>query len=116
MFVPDPHQFTEHVEFVNVAGPYDAVKKTGVETSVFADAWAYIRDLGGTLDVSDQQHQTQTKEYEIWVRYIEGLTGLVQMKWDARMLVITPPQKITDERGRLWWTFNAQEVVVQQVS
>ena len=113
MPIPRAQELNQHIQFINVKPPFDASSGVGTEDSplgVFADAWAAIADLGGTVDPIDQETQSQVQDFEIWTRYIDGLTGFHQILWGSRRLVIKgSPQKAIDAQGRPWWTMRAQE-------
>jgi head-tail adaptor len=116
MAVPIAQELNQFIEFKNVGAPFDASSKIGVVISTFASAWARITDLGGSMDAEDMQHPTQIQGFEIWCRYIEGLTGFMQISWGTRSLTITgPPQKTADMHGRMWWIIRAEEVKEQSL-
>ena len=114
---PLPHEMKEYVSFVNVTAPFDASSKAGTAGTTFATAWVKIEDQGGQMDAEDMQHQTQLQGFEIWCRYIDGLTGFMQIHWGSRILIITgPPQKTMDSKGRLWWLIAAQEITEHELT
>lgn len=117
MPVPRAHEYNEPIELINVRGPFNATTGVGVKVSTFDTGHACIRDLGGALDAPIQQNRSQAHEYEVWYRYIDGLTGLMQIVWGAKTLVITgTPQKVVDAQGRRVWLMRAQHVTEQTVT
>ncbi len=112
MPIPRPQELNQHIQFINVKAPFDASSGVGTEDSplIAFDAWAAIADLGGDVEATDQQTQSQVQQFEIWSRYIDGLTGFHQILWGPKRLVIKgSPQKVMDAQGRPWHTMRAQE-------
>lgn len=112
MAIPRAQELKDYIDFIDVSPPFQAATGISAGTHVYARAYARITEMGGSLGENDMQHLSQTKEFEIWVRYIDGLNGFMEIVWGSRSLVITgPPQKVMDSNGRPWWLLRAQEVI-----
>lgn len=114
MAIPIAQELRERLTFQNVtAGPYSAVARTSQTVMNFRTCYArIIQQGGGELAIDTQQSQSSASNYEIWIRFVEGITGFMQIAWGARTLTISePPQKFIDSNGRRWWIIQAREVV-----
>jgi uncharacterized phiE125 gp8 family phage protein len=116
MAIPIAQELREYIEFIDVSPPFQARDKTGVAGATFAISYARITPQGGSIGENDMQHRSQTQEFEIWVRWFDGLTGFMEIVWGSRSLVMTgPPQKFVDVNNRAWWIIRAEEVIEQEL-
>lgn len=114
--IPIAQELIEKILFMNTEPPYAAVSREATETTTFATAWARITETGGTKDNVDQEHQSQTKTFEIWCRYIDGVTAWMQISWGTRTLTLTgPPQKVVDRNNRRWMLIQATEITERSI-
>lgn len=117
MPIPTPHECRDYIEVINVTEPFNAETGVGTKTSTFTTAWAAITDIGGSLEAADQQHRLQLQQYEVWLRYIDDLTGFMQIVWGSKTLTIVgTPQKVLDAQGRRWWAIQARYVSNQDLT
>lgn len=106
MILPAIGEMKDKIDIINVDPPYNSEMK-GTQTSVAAAGiWAKIEPLGGSVDIESQQVQTAMQEYRIWIRYRDGLTPWMQIKWGTKQLAITGPLENMQNRFLL---IHAQE-------
>jgi hypothetical protein len=111
MAIPRAHELNEYIEFLDMSPPFQSVTGLGSGTTVFASAYARITATGGSVGEADMQHLSQTQEFEVWTRYIEGLNGFMEISWGSRLLSITsPPQLFLDSQSRRWLIIRAEEI------
>jgi len=95
MITPRIGEFRELIDILNVGSPY-SVDGSGTVISTFKSSIAaVVNPLGGKRDVETQQIQKFSQSYDIWIRYISGVTSFQQIVWDdLRMIMRAPPEKI----------------------
>ena len=114
MPVPTAQELNHRIELQTVLdGPYNAVTRVSANVQLFARCWARIKQFpAGEITFETQDEQSQRRHYEIWIRHLDGVTGLMQIVWRGRTLVqTTTPQVIIDANNRRWWVMAAQETI-----
>jgi head-tail adaptor len=113
MQIPSAQELKERIRLEAVTGgPFNAVTGVSEHTSYVATCWAKVVQLpSGDLNYESQQERSQTRNYIIWIRHLEGVTGLMQIVWKGRTLVQTSvPQLVTDQQNRRWWMMAAHDI------
>jgi head-tail adaptor len=107
MNLPEISELTERIDILEVAAPYD-IDGSGTKTATFAAGiWAKVEPLAGGLTDTTQQEQTARQPYNIWIRYIDGVTPFQQLDWGGDRLVMTaPPEEIVSSR---WILIHAEQ-------
>lgn len=109
MAIPQAQELREKIVFQTATGAKN-IRGGRVTLVTYATAWARITEGGGGIETETQAVQAQVQSFEIWTRWIEGVTGFMQILWGSRILVQTePPQKVIDSRNRQWWLITAEE-------
>ncbi len=114
MPIPTAQELDQRITLQTVlGGPYSAVTKVSQNVQTFARPWAKITQVGsGELGFESQEERSQRLQWEIWIRYLDGVSGLMQIVWKGRTLVQTgTPQLVTDLNNRRWWVMMAQETI-----
>jgi SPP1 family predicted phage head-tail adaptor len=105
MILPRIGELKDLIDIVNVTAPYD-LTGAGTVVSTFArNVRAKISPLGGSLNEETQQIQVFSQTYNIWIRYLTGVTAFQQIEWSGTRLVMTGPP---EDFGR-WLLIHAEE-------
>lgn len=98
-------ELRDTIAILNVTAPYDA-NGAGTVVSTFAsNVRAKVSPLGGDLREETQEHQQYTQRYDIWIRYLKGVTAFQQLDWGGTRLIQTGPP---EDFGR-WLLLHAEE-------
>jgi head-tail adaptor len=107
MNAPSISELTERINIIEVGAPFD-LDGVGTKTATLATGiWAKVDPLaGGTTDTT-QQRITARQPYNIWVRYLEGVTAFQQIEYDGDVLIMTaPPEEIVSDT---WLLIHAEQ-------
>lgn len=117
MSLPLAQELTEYITFKTVSGTLNASTGKASSSVTYANAYARIEEMGGTIDEPpDQQHQSETHNYEIITQYLSGVTAFMEIAWGSKTLVITDaPQKQFDRNNRQWLIIHASETLESDV-
>lgn len=109
MAIPLAQELNELITFQTATGA-KLLSGGRATLTTFTTAYARIREIGGFLETETMQLQAQNQRYDVWTRWIDGITGFMQIAWGAKILVIVaPPVKVIDSEGRRWWQIIAEE-------
>jgi hypothetical protein len=114
MQIPSAQDLRQRIRLeIVTSGPFNAVTKVSANTTVFASCWAKVTQLpSGDLNYETQTERSQTRNYIVWMRHLDGVTGLMQIVWRGLTLIQTAvPQLVTDANNRRWWMIAAQNIV-----
>jgi len=106
MILPRIGELKERIDIINVGPPYDLDMNGTIVSTAKSGLWAKIEPLGGSVDVDNNQVQTATQQYRIFIRYLTGLTPWQQITWGTKRLAITGPLENMSNRYLL---IHAQE-------
>jgi SPP1 family predicted phage head-tail adaptor len=112
MIVPKIHELRERITLVTVTAPYN-VQGQGSEFKTFrADIKAKFEPLGGGSLESTQQTQEYSQDWNVWIRYIKGVTAFMQVIWqtknDRQLIFTAPPEEM---ENRQWLLLHCQEII-----
>jgi head-tail adaptor len=112
MALPRAQELNQRISFMSPSGSINAGKRLAESSTFYASAYARITEGTGSVTNEDQQHQSQSQEFEIWTRYIVGITAFMEIQWGTRTLTIADtPQKVLDKHNRPWLLIRAEEVI-----
>jgi len=118
MIPPRIGELREYIKIYNVTVPYDG-ESEGTLTTIKARAWAKITPLAGGLNETTLQEQTSTQGFDVWIRYISGVTAFQQIIWGSKRLVQTGPPEEFDRygvnNGKDWILLHTQHKLTRTV-
>lgn len=106
---PIANEMRHRIRIDAVEPPYDS-RGIGTFVSTLATVWARISPQGGSAQNISQEERSSTESFEIWIRYLAGVTAHHQITWGSRKLVITEPPRDFDLRHK-WLQIQAEEIV-----
>jgi len=93
------------IKILNVTAPYSVNGEGTLVSEFMANVRAKVEPLGGNMLDETQQTQAYSQAYNIWIRYVSGVTPFQQIEWQSKRLVMTgPPEKISN-----WLLLHAEE-------
>ena len=109
MAIPIAQELNQLITFQTATGA-KLLRGGRVTLVTYTTAYARITELGGFLETETMELQAANQRYDIWTRYIAGVTAFMQILWGTKALVIlAPPVKVIDGEGRQWLQISAEE-------
>lgn len=107
--VRDPGALRHKILIQIVTAPFgqDGV---GSNPTTFATTYAEITVTGGSREDETLGRQKAVENYEIWIRYIPGLTAFMQIYWVAEQKTLVQTDTPTDpDQRKNWLILHAKE-------
>jgi len=112
MIPPKISELRERVKLVTIKTPV-SVNGIGTVDAVFrTNLPAKFEPLGGNQLEASQEAQEFAQDYNVWIRYIKGVTPFMQVIWltkNNRQLTFTaPPEEMENKR---WLLLHCQDII-----
>ncbi|MFA5388067.1 MAG: head-tail adaptor protein [Candidatus Paceibacterota bacterium] len=116
MIPPKCHELRERVTLIIPKVPYN-VQGPGTDFKTFrSNIPAKFEPLGGNAVESTQETTEFAQDYNVWIRYIRGVTPFMQVTWASknnRQLTFTAaPEEMENKR---WLLLHCQEIIGKKI-
>lgn len=115
MIPPKVAELRERITLTVPKVPFN-VQEQGTSFKTFrSNIPAKFEPLGGAEVESTQETKEFSQDYNVWIRYIKGVTPFMQVQWQSknnRELVFTAPPE--EMQNRRWILLHCQEIIGKQ--